>query len=449
MVLALLAILATYVLSRIAASSGDNTQTTARLVAAAEALEAFASNAQRLPCPSDPTADTGLEIPTAVGAATCTFPEGTVPWRSIGLKREDAFDSWGRKISYRVYTDAGSLTQPRGVSMVECDEVEPTAGATAPGGLCVSDPDPYKRTTTPANFFAGKGRTLDDNGVARADVAYVLVSHGATGLGGYTVSGARLDMPAGDERNNTRETGPFTIKAHSDVDVAATSGQHFDDLLAYRTLPELVRRINLAARDWPETGTTSVVFSQGNVSAAAGAPVAPGAGVGQSTLDFAGAQVSGRGPGAALAEISLDVGSADATTGIGVATGGSYLIESSANEFVRVDFTAPGTKFAVTLNDFGYYGFLFYEFVEFRFYLSEIQIGSPIVAFGCNLDGGLASYTLDIGQAFNRVEIVPLPALNIFGGSGITALLVSEVKACAVTEAVCRTSLDAPANRCV
>ena len=60
---------------------------------------------------------------------------------------------------------------------------------------------------------------------------------GSTGLGGYTVSGARLDMPAGDERGNTRENGAFTIKAFSDPDTSATSGTHFDDLLAYRTLP--------------------------------------------------------------------------------------------------------------------------------------------------------------------------------------------------------------------
>ena len=130
-VLVLLGVLATYVLSRIATSSGDDTQTTTRLAAAAEALEAFASSALRLPCPADPTADTGQEVPTAVGAATCSFPEGTVPWRTVGLKRDDAFDSWGRKISYRVYTgNAGSLTQPGGVSMVNCDTVEATPGGT-------------------------------------------------------------------------------------------------------------------------------------------------------------------------------------------------------------------------------------------------------------------------------------------------------------------------------
>lgn len=257
-VLVLLGALATYVLSRIAASSRDDTQTKTRLGAVAEALEAFASSAIRLPCPADPTVDTGLEVPAAPGAATCSFPEGTVPWRTIGLKREDAFDSWGRKISYRVYTgNAGSLTQPGGVSMVNCDTNEATPGGTTAvagglGGLCNPGATAYFRDTTPAKFLNNKGLDLTDMGTLRDDVAYVLVSHGATGLGGYTVSGARLDMPAGNERNNTRQTGAFTIKAHSDVDVGATSGQHFDDLLAYRTLPELVRRINLAARDWPD-----------------------------------------------------------------------------------------------------------------------------------------------------------------------------------------------------
>lgn len=452
MVIVLLGLAATYLLSRIAGSSDEVTQTTRRLATAAEALDAFAGSAQRLPCPADPAADTGVEA--QAGPATCTFAAtGTLPWRTIGLKREDAYDTWGRKITYRVYTgNRGSLTQAGGASMVNCDTTEGAPGGTTAtvgslGGLCNPGGNIYERNTTPAQFLDNKGLSVDNLGTANNDtVAYVLVSHGATGLGGFTVSGAQLSMPAGDERNNTRETGPFTIKAFSDVDVAATSGVHFDDVLAFRTVEELARRANLAARDWPEFAGAArgIVFDAATVSAAAGAPVTSG-GVGQSTLNFTGAQVSGRGTGAALGEISFDT--LGGYGGIGVATGGSNLIQSGADEFLRIDFTDGGfTKFGATLNDFGFYGFFLLELVEFRFYIGDTQVaGSPVLGVSCSVDGALASFYVDVGTPFNRVEIVPIPALNFFGPDGITAFLVSEVKACPAADATCRTSLDDPA----
>ena len=259
MVLLIVGYLASYSLYRVTTAGHERDQTTRVLAVAAAALDQFAAANARLPCPADPTADTGLEAPSS--AARCSFDTGTLPWMTVGMKHEDGIDGWGRKLSYRVYTgNAGSLTQPSGVSMVECDTVEPTAGnktavAASLGGLCVSNADYRLRSTTPANFLAGKGFTLTDFGTVHNDVAYVVISHGATGLGGYTVSGAQLAMPAGggDELGNTNSTGAFTMRAFSDPDTAATSNAHFDDLLIYRTLPDLVQRAGLSARDWPET----------------------------------------------------------------------------------------------------------------------------------------------------------------------------------------------------
>ena len=450
MILVLLVLVAMFVVSRIAGSGDEVVQTRKRLASAAEALDAYAGNAQRLPCPADPTLDTGVEVPTAAGAATCSFATGTLPWKTIGLKREDAYDQWGRKISYRVYTGAqGSLTQPGGASMVNCDTEEAAPGGTTAraggmGGLCNPGASAYDRNTTPAQFLANKGLTLDDSGTNYAQsVAYVLVSHGSTGLGGYTVSGAQLDMPAGDERNNTRDAGPFTIKAFSDVDVAATSGQHFDDLLVYRTTADLVRRANLSARNWPELATAalSLKFDAATVSAAAGTSVTPGSGIGQNTLTFTGAQVTGIG-GSSPTELAFGTGSGYG--GLGASGGGSYLIQSSANELLRVDYTEGFRKLGVTLNDFGFYGFLYFELVEFRFFLDGAAVGSTVTGLGCSFDGQLASFSMDAGATFNRVEIVPINAFNLFGAPGITAFLVSEVKACPASDATCRTTLDDP-----
>jgi hypothetical protein len=259
MVLLMTGYLASYALYRVT-TSGHERDTTKRLLAiASDSLDQFAAANARLPCPTDPTLDTGLEAQAT--AARCSFDQGTLPWKTLGMNHDDAIDGWGRKLSYRVYDgNAGSLTQPGGVSMVECDTVEPLLGAktgvaASLGGLCVSNADYRLRSTTPANFLAGKGFTLTDFGTVHTDVAYVVISHGATGLGGYTVSGVQMDLPGGggDERGNTNDTGAFTIRAFSDPDTAATSNAHFDDLLVYRTLPDLIRRAGLSARDWPET----------------------------------------------------------------------------------------------------------------------------------------------------------------------------------------------------
>ena len=244
LILIIVGVLATSVLQRLTTGSDDSNQSVRVLAAGADALEQFAAVNARLPCPADPTLNTGVEDPLG-GSTNCSFPEGTIPWNTVGMRYDDAFDGWGRKISYRVYAGNKGLTQPGGVSMVNCDTS--AAGNADGAGLCLAD-----HSTGTAKFFQGKGLTVnDDFGSNHSDVAYVLVSHGATGLGAYTVSGVRMDLPAGDEKKNTKDTGPFAIHAFSDPDVAATNGSHFDDLLFYRTLPDLVKRAGLSARDWP------------------------------------------------------------------------------------------------------------------------------------------------------------------------------------------------------
>jgi hypothetical protein len=166
------------------------------------------------------------------------------------MKREDALDSWGRRLSYRVYTcNKGSLTQPGGVSMVDCDSNR--AGASS--GLNANKLCKTTRDTSSDDFLsAGKGLTLTDMGTTYNDVAYVIMSHGPTGSGGYTVSGAGpLGSPKGNESKNTNATGPFFIQANSDPDKAADTPPHYDDILVYRRLQDLIVRIGLGPRDWP------------------------------------------------------------------------------------------------------------------------------------------------------------------------------------------------------
>lgn len=440
------------VLARVREGIDEQSQTSRAIAAAADALERFAALHRRLPCPANPTLDNGDEMQNG---ATCApaVAEGTLPWNTLGLGREQALDSWGRKISYRVYTGAaGSLTQAEGVSMVSCDTNEPApGGATAvggsAGGLCRTSADPFQLNTTPSQYFAGKGLSLDDSGTPRPDVAFILISHGKTGLGAYTRAGTRLFVPFGDERGNTRETGPFKIRAFSDTDTSAIFPSHFDDLLVYRTLPDLVKRIGLSARDWPELGTTATTFNAPAVTAASGNPAAPGD-TGRSTLTFGNAQVSGFSGGNGATNISYDENPAGG--GIGVYGNGGNLLSDAAGEFLRVELAQGARAFGVTLNHFGFYdvaGTTFTERAEIRFFAFGAPVGSPFVVAGCRSDGGLASFSISPAGAFNRVEIRALPATSASVAVSATGFLLAAIQACGAT-GTCQTALAAPANEC-
>lgn len=456
----LTAFIAAFALSRMKSGTASQADTTTTLTAAAEALDQFASAQKRLPCPADPIATTGVEVLPAPGAATCSFPAGTLPWQTLGLKAEAGYDAWGRKISYRVYTgNNGSFTQPNGINMVECDLVEPTTGNATPtagsaGGLCVSNPDPLLRSTSADKFLAGKGLALTEDGVARDYVAYVLISHGATGLGGYTASGARLDLPGGDERNNTDPTGPFTIRAFSDAETAATANSHFDDLLVYRTLPDLVKRAGLAARDWEEAAgpVGSALLNAASAAAALGqTSVSPGD-LGASTLNLGSVTVSGFMGGAGASNLSLDsitLAGGTVVEGFGVAGNFSNRMTSLGGEYLQAQFPSAAGMFAVTLGDFGKYTFLgltFTEKVEFRFFSGATQVAS-IIKGGCNTDGGLATFSLT-APPFDSVQIRALASTTSTSTTGLTALLVSEVTACVAGATTCTTSLATTANTC-
>jgi type II secretory pathway pseudopilin PulG len=446
LVIVIVVLVALQVLSRTSDVSREEANATIGLQRAVSALEGYAATAQRLPCPAQPDADTGLEVTET--AVKCQYPEGTIPWATIGMKRDDAIDPWGRKLSYRVYSGgADSLTQAGGVSMVNCDIGD--TGAAIAGGLCNPGATIYDRNTSPANFLAGKGYKLTDMSPPQvSDVAYVILSHGSTGYGGYTVSGARLELPKGDEKKNTNASGEFNIHPHSDNDVEANANDHFDDLVVYRRLDDLVKRIGLYARDWAEygAGTSSVPFSAATIGASIGTSVAPGADLGRSTLAIGNTRVSGETGTSTPTNLAYDT--TGTFEGIGVAGGGSTAIQSSAGEFVRLDFVEGWKRFGITLNDFGTYSSTFTEKVELRFYLDAVAVGPALVFSACRADGGQASFSAPVNATFNRVDIVPLPADNTAGSPGITSFYIGEIVACSSTSAECRTSVDTVANRC-
>lgn len=450
-----LAFFAMMVLFRSTSATSGSSQTASRFAAVSTALEQFASTAGRLPCPANPTlaptaASEGEAVPPGA-SAECTNPTGTIPWKTIGVRREDALDASGWKISYRVYTgNSGSLTQADGVSMVNCDTEEPfPAGRTLltvnSGGLCRTT-----RNTMPDEYFGGKGFQVNDFGTIRAPsaagdgIAYVLISHGPTGHGAYTVAGVqKLPVPANaNEMANLGATGPFVAAAAVPADVAAPGSLgHFDDVISYRSIADVVRRSNLSARPWDEE-LSSVRLDNPTVSSALGQSTTSYGDVGQQSLNFAGSRVTAFNSGGNQ-NITFDV--IGSTEGIGGA-GGANTLSSSGGEGLRIELAVRARQFAMTLSGFGGGTFIiipYQERVEIRFKDGAVTVATTTKQ-GCRPDGGLASLSHDAGVEFDSVEIRPLPATLPFINS---AFLLSEFKTCAAGPA-CQTSLSDPGNIC-
>lgn len=182
----------------------------ARMERIRAALHAYAATQGRLPCPvagttpDDSTTGAGLASPPGPSVTTCTAPNGTVPWVSLGLPAEAAQDAWGRKISYRVFGD-----------LVKDDGVKNTSPTTGLG--------------------------VNDGAASHTGLAWVLIFHGVSGLGARLPNGQQiLPIPASQESVNTQATGPFIRREESVVDLdPATSLNYFDDVLMYESVADL------------------------------------------------------------------------------------------------------------------------------------------------------------------------------------------------------------------
>jgi type II secretory pathway pseudopilin PulG len=442
------AFVATISLFRSQSGGAGSSQVVAAFASAHVALEQYASGTGRLPCPANPALDTGDESPL-VPTGACDFPLGTLPWKTIGARRDDAYDPWGWKISYRVYTGpAGSLTQNNGASMVQCTTTPPAVSpGTAPVGLCRQA---FGLHTPEAEFLQNKGLTVTDFGAASTNVAYVLISHGPSGLGAWTSGGVmRAPFPINvAELANTTATGPFVAQAASAGSVDPASAMHFDDVLAYRTIPDLVRHANLSARDWAAT-TEDVRLNTATVSESLGSPATYGD-LGRESLVLSSSTITAFNSGGNQ-NLSFDL--AGGNEGLGGAGGGNGLSETGG-EGLRIQLAVKARLLGVTLNDFGTLPPgtpNWSEKVQFRFIDSATSATIDITRQGCRDDGGLASFaSLNAGFDFDIIEIRPLvsTADPVLGTTIPSSFFLSAFRTCTVGAVTCSSSLQTPANVC-
>ncbi|MGZ5048213.1 MAG: hypothetical protein ACXWF0_13380 [Usitatibacter sp.] len=393
--------------------------------------------------------DTGVAVPDAPNA-TCTFPAGTLPWATLGMNRDDAYDPWSWKISYRVYTgNGGSLTQAGGTSEVNCTTIPGASGAVSArvgnsGGLCNITLD-----TPPANYLAGKGLSVNDFGVAHTDAAYVLISHGISGLGAYTSAGLQKALPSSaNELSNTQATGPFFASAAT-RDIAPEDIAHFDDLVSFVALSDLITRAQVGARAWAATVAVGYTMNSATVSAALGHAVSAGD-VGTNRIDFGSgsnrARVRGFQSGLST-DIAYDT--TGGATSLGVAGAGINFLSNVNSDTLRIDFSQDVFKLGIALADFGTYSVLgttFTEQVQFRFSRGTGPGATTvtIVKSACRVDGGVATFSIDPGTDFERVEVTPLSA----SPPGPSQFGVADFQACGPGAGACLSALASLATAC-
>ena len=234
--------------------------TATRLAAVDAALVQFVMQQRRLPCPADGTIATGVAGAGVEACGVATQVNGVVPWVTIGLAEVDATDGWDRRLTYRA---APALVTGTIMDMSQCD---PAGGAAATaGGAC--QPGCVNASiatcTTPTNYLIGKG--LEVRNVVGATImkqptlatptdaaaAYLVISHGESGGGGYLNSGQLFASTTTDglEEVKNYATSPVTQPYFLDdatTDVGGTS--HFDDLVSRPAVLAVITKAALGPR---------------------------------------------------------------------------------------------------------------------------------------------------------------------------------------------------------
>lgn len=193
-----------------------------------KALSSYREVHGRLPCPSnnslaESSASFGVEGTTpgtCTGAnfsdSTKNVAEGGVPFKTLNLPKEFAYDGWGRRIAYSVWLQA---TGQEGVS-----------------------------STWFGDILCGNITIRDSSGGSRDTRAiYLLISYGANGHGAFKSDGTRYYTGStnADEWQNcncnaTAATTYDTIYVQRDANYTSATDQ-FDDIVRYKMRRQLQR----------------------------------------------------------------------------------------------------------------------------------------------------------------------------------------------------------------
>ena len=448
-------VIASRSLTRTASAQGRENVTSENLQRIADAITTFAAANKYLPCPApgaDATGTASPNIPATATATACTDPAGVVPWGTLALRREDAVDGWGRKISYRV---APGFTSTTALDTTACNNaitspIQNLATPPATGRCGVA------HMNTLGQFYAFTPMlSVNDLGTLQTNVAFVLISHGVTGGGAFgaegTVRGGTL-AATGNELANTQGASPFWIAQRSDdATVDVTSPAHFDDVVLYRKISDFAGAIKLADRTWPLPPASTIVAgaSQGFSLAAIQATLGytPPTNVGTNSYDtgvFTLSSSSGQ---------NISFASGTSGQGIGAiptgssSTSAAYLDSTAADSLTfTLDGTQKASGFGITLVDFGKSGSNA-ERARFRFFNGATLVDT-IVKDACQSGQVLANFSLNPQSGNNPAlyNSVVVDAVTSSGGTAST-YLIGAINMCAA-DGICIAPSAVPANNC-
>ena len=231
------------------------------------ALTQFLQSNLRLPCPAKATLDpTNIafgkeDTVSPTDTTTCQSQSGVVPWKSLELLQPAALDAWGRMISYRVYDGTMGYTRTNGLNLAHCldGDVSPVYPLSGTGTTC----NPTNHENARSDFFAvAVGLSVNDGGTPKSQVAYALISHGASGYGAFVPTNppTRLTMPTATSKEflnadaNSNVAKTYWILDPSATEVLAEDAAHFDDIVSYAIASDLVVAAKVGARAWPLAG---------------------------------------------------------------------------------------------------------------------------------------------------------------------------------------------------
>jgi prepilin-type N-terminal cleavage/methylation domain-containing protein len=247
-------------------------RTEAALAGLQEAMVVFVMHHKRLPCPADGRLadghpDAGRENFEDGGAGDCTFQaDGVAPTVALGIGTAAGSDGWQRRIAYRV----DPVLTRDGAACVD-------DGCVCPGGgMDLSCIDP--RLVGPGNggiddklsSHGGQGLGLAVCAASRcpegsqlmlpetgSGAAYILISHGRTGLGAFSNGGTRVhtmpdETPVHEAPNlNSQVLGAsYVDRQRIDRDLAERES-FFDDYVARPSVLHVAREARLEPQAAP------------------------------------------------------------------------------------------------------------------------------------------------------------------------------------------------------
>jgi prepilin-type N-terminal cleavage/methylation domain-containing protein len=235
--------------------------TVTRLAAIDNAIVNFVAQQKRLPCAADGSlvsSDTNAGIETSP-CNDAALTKGVVPWRSLGLTETEATDGWERRFTYRVQP---ALATGTAMNMSYCDPAGTDTNVAAATCNTACSSTALASCTTPKDYLIGRGLKIknvastthmDPTASPHTGAAYVIISHGESGGGGYLNTGTLSTTTTTDgteEQKNYNNTAYVSATSYYvDDTLNETAGTaHFDDIVSRPALLTVISKAGLGPR---------------------------------------------------------------------------------------------------------------------------------------------------------------------------------------------------------